>query len=235
MSNATTDADVVVWKQVTGGSAPLEQRVRLSANKAAKWLERTLHRPKSDPAFDEPAKFVGPGYDQAQASRLAAEQGWAVRQDGARWRRVVASPEPAELLDLPLILLLISSGAIVICGGGGGIPVVRDPGGALRGVEAVVDKDLTTALLAVALHADALLLLTDVAAVQDDYGTPAARPIRQATPDELRARAFPAGSMGPKIEAACRFAEASGKPACIGRLADAEAILAGRAGTVIAA
>jgi carbamate kinase len=147
---------------------------------------------------------------------------------------VVPSPEPAELLDLPAIRVLLDHQAIVVCSGGGGVPVMGVNGtGSTRGVEAVVDKDLTAALLARQLDADALLLLTDVAAVQDRYGTPQARPIRRATPTELRARNFPAGSMGPKIEAVCRFVEATGKPAAIGRLADARALLTGEAGTLV--
>ena len=124
-------------------------------------------------------------------------------------------------------------GVIVVCAGGGGIPVVRDDTGALRGVEAVVDKDLTAALLARDVAADALVMLTDVDAVEDGYGTPQARPIHRATPQELRARPFPAGSMGPKVEAACRFVEATGGIAAIGRLDDAEALLEGKAGTMV--
>jgi len=187
----------------------------------------------NDIAFNHPAKFVGPVYDEHEAKALAAAGGWTVRQDGTSWRRVVPSPEPAGLMELPAIRLLLDSGAIVICCGGGGIPVAQAPGGCLRGVEAVVDKDLTAGLLARELHADALLLLTDVDAVMDGYGTPHACPIRQATPASLRARNFPAGSMGPKVEAVCRFAEATGKPAAIGRLADAQALLAGQAGTLV--
>jgi len=187
-----------------------------------------------DPAFANPAKFVGPVYDETQAHTLAKANGWEVRRDGTRWRRVVPSPEPAELLDLPSIRLLVASGAVVICAGGGGVPVARDDTGGLRGVEAVVDKDLTASLLAQALGADALLLLTDIAAVQDGFGTAAARPIHQATPAALRARSFPAGSMGPKVEAVCRFVEATGKMAAIGRLADAQALLDRKAGTIIA-
>ena len=194
-------------------------------------VSRTLVR-GDDPAFAEPAKFVGPVYDEEQARALAAAHGWEIRRDGARWRRVVPSPEPAELLDLPAVCLLLDGGAIVVCAGGGGVPVVASDGG-LRGVEAVVDKDLTASLLARQLDADALLLLTDVAAVQDGYGTPQARPIRRATPAELRQRDFPAGSMGPKIDAACRFVEATGKSAAIGRLSDARALLTGEAGTLV--
>jgi carbamate kinase len=187
-----------------------------------------------DPAFARPAKFVGPVYQEKEALDLAAERGWAVRRDGDSWRRVVPSPEPVELLELPLIRILLERRALVVCAGGGGIPVVADDSGALRGVEAVVDKDLTAALLARAVDADALLLLTDVDAVADRFGTPDARPIRQATPGELRARSFPAGSMGPKVEAACRFVEATGRMAAIGRLDAAEALLRREAGTVVA-
>jgi carbamate kinase len=186
-----------------------------------------------DPAFGNPAKFVGPVYDHATARRIAAERGWEVRPDGPAWRRVVPSPEPVRLVELDLIRLLISHGAIVVCAGGGGIPVVADAAAGLRGVEAVVDKDLTAALLARAIGADALLLLTDVDAVVDGYGTPQARPIRHATTGELRARSFPPGSMGPKVEAACRFVEAAGGMAAIGRLDDAQALLNGTAGTVV--
>jgi carbamate kinase len=205
----------------------------LHRRRAACLISRTLVR-QDDPAFAHPTKFVGPVYDEQQARVLAASQHWDIRQDGTRWRRVVPSPEPAELLDLPLVRLLLDRQIIVVCSGGGGIPVVTGNGtGLTHGVEAVVDKDLTASLLARHLDADALLLLTDVEAVQDGYGTPQARPIRRATPAQLRARRFPAGSMGPKIEAVCRFVEATGRPAAIGRLADAQALLAGGAGTMV--
>jgi carbamate kinase len=197
---------------------------------------RTLVK-EDDPAFAEPSKFVGPVYDQATASRLAAAHGWEMRRDGLAWRRVVPSPEPASLVELDMIRLLASRGVTVVCAGGGGVPVVAGPEGGFRGVEAVVDKDLTAALLAQEIGADALLLLTDVPAVQDGYGTPDARPIHRATPAHLRARlragAFPAGSMGPKVEAACRFAAATGGMAAIGCLDDAQALLDGRAGTTV--
>jgi carbamate kinase len=187
-----------------------------------------------DQAFVHPSKFVGPVYDEQQARSLAVSRHWQIRQDGTRWRRVVPSPEPSELLDLPAVRMLIDRQVIVVCSGGGGVPVVAGNGsGVLHGVEAVVDKDLTASMLARQLHADALLLLTDVPVVQDGYGTPQARPIRRATPAELRARNFPAGSMGPKIEAACRFVEATGKPAAIGQLGDAQALLDGEAGTLV--
>ena len=186
-----------------------------------------------DPAFASPTKFVGPVYDEDTARDLAASRGWVIRRDGAAWRRVVPSPEPIEILELPLIRTLLGTGAIVVCGGGGGIPVTADSSGMLHGVEAVVDKDLTAALLARAVGADALLLLTDVDAVIDGFGTPGARPIQHATPSELRARSFPAGSMGPKADACCRFVEATGQMAAIGRLEDAEALLHRKAGTIV--
>jgi carbamate kinase len=186
-----------------------------------------------DPAFTHPAKFVGPVYQEAEARDLAAERGWTVRRDGAMWRRVVPSPEPLELVELPLIQVLLAAGALVVCAGGGGIPVVADASGALRGVEAVVDKDLTAAVLARAVNADVLLLLTDVDAVTDGFGTLDARPVRHATPSQLRARSFPAGSMGPKAEAACRFVEATGRMAAIGRLDAAAALLRREAGTIV--
>jgi len=187
----------------------------------------------NDPAFASPTKFVGPVYDETEARKLAAEPGWTVRRDGAAWRRVVPSPEPRRLVELPLIRVLLDSGALVVCAGGGGIPVTSDESGGLHGAEAVVDKDLTAALLARALSADALLLLTDVDAVIDRFGAADAQPIRRATPGELRARSLPAGSMGPKVEAACRFVEATGRLAAIGRLDSAADLLSGNAGTLV--
>ncbi len=187
----------------------------------------------NDSAFVEPSKFVGQVYTEAAAATLAAKWHWSVKADGANWRRVVPSPRPQEIVELPILEHLLASGSGVICCGGGGIPVVRDERGALRGVEAVVDKDRTACLLATSLGADALLILTDVEAVELDYGTAAARPIRRATATELRALSFPEGSMGPKIEAACDFVDATDGLAAIGRLADAPAILEGSAGTTV--
>jgi len=188
-----------------------------------------------DTAFAHPTKFVGPVYAEDEARGLADRWGWAVRPDGTRWRRVVASPEPLEIAELATVGTLLDGGAVVICEGGGGIPVVRDDTGRLHGAEAVVDKDLTASLLARELHADRLVLLTDVPEVMSDFGTARARPIRRATAAELRAGSFAAGSMGPKVEAACRFVETSGRSAVIGRLADAADVLAGRAGTEVVA
>jgi carbamate kinase len=186
-----------------------------------------------DPAFAAPTKFVGAVYERDEAYRLAAERGWEVRPDGRYWRRVVASPDPLEIVELPAIRRLVDDGVLVVAAGGGGVPVVRDGHGGLRGVEAVVDKDLAAARLAVALHADMLLLLTDVPAVYEHFGSLDARPITWATPDTLRGMSFPAGSMGPKIEAVCRFVTATGGRAAIGALADAAALVSGAAGTLI--
>jgi carbamate kinase len=186
-----------------------------------------------DPAFADPTKFIGPIYDRATAESLAAERDWQVRADGPHWRRVVPSPVPRSIVELPTIKILVEAGVLVVCVGGGGIPVVVDRDGRLRGVEAVIDKDRAAALLAHGLDADALLLLTDVAAVERDYGTAHAAPIAQATADQLLALGLPDGSMGPKVEAAAWFAEASGGRAAIGNLAEAAAVLAGRSGTTV--
>ena len=188
-----------------------------------------------DPAFDDPTKFVGPLLDERTAERAAGERGWDVRRDEQGWRRVVPSPEPRDVLELAPVRALLANGSVVVCSGGGGIPVVRGADGRLRGVEAVIDKDLTAALLAEHIGADALLILTDVASVEIRHGTPDAQPIGRATVDELRSLSFPAGSMGPKVEAACRFVSATGDHAAIGRLEDAELLLAGKTGTTVVA
>lgn len=195
-------------------------------------LTRTVVDP-GDPAFSAPKKFVGRIYTVEEASELARAHGLTMRRDGEHWRRVVASPEPTGIVELKEISSLLQAGNTVICAGGGGIPVVRGADGDLQGADAVVDKDLSSALLAASLHADALLLLTDVDAVQLDYGTPQAHAIRSTTVDGLRGEDFAAGSMGPKVEAACRFVETTGRLAAIGRLADAAQLLAGLAGTIV--
>jgi carbamate kinase len=187
----------------------------------------------ADPAFADPTKFVGEVYTQEEATRLAADRGWVVKPDGSGWRRVVGSPRPQRVVETRLIRLLLESGAVVVCAGGGGVPVIRDDNGQLRGVEAVVDKDLTSAVLAEALDADVLLVLTDVPAVMADFGTPDQRPVLRATPAGLRALNPPAGSMGPKVDAVCRFVELTGGTAAIGSLDDAAAILRGEAGTIV--
>ncbi len=186
-----------------------------------------------DPAFENPTKFIGPVYSEEEGRRVAELLNWQVRPDGQAWRRVVASPEPRVIVELPTIRTLLADGAVVVCAGGGGIPVARGADGHLRGADAVIDKDLAAALLARDLEADALLILTDVANVEVGFGTPEAQPIARTTPTELRAHAFPSGSMGPKVEAACRFVEASGKPAMIGRLGEAAMILGGTCGTLV--
>lgn len=186
-----------------------------------------------DPAFANPTKFIGEVYDEATARRLAEERGWTVKQDGEQWRRVVGSPRPQRVVETQLIRLLLGSGAVVVCAGGGGVPVIRASDGRLSGVEAVVDKDLTTSVLAEALDADVLLILTDVPHVVRGYGTPDAEPVLRATPATLLREEFAAGSMGPKVDAACRFVEVTGDMAAIGRLEDAVEILEGRAGTII--
>ncbi len=183
-----------------------------------------------DPAFERPTKPIGPMYDRDIAERLAAERGWSVAADAGGYRRVVPSPEPREIIELPTILLLVQAGVLVICVGGGGIPVVSTEG-RLHGVEAVIDKDLAAALLASRLEADALLLLTDVANVEAAWQTPHARPLREVSAPELRKMEFAPGSMGPKVEAACRFAERTGGFAAIGGLGDAVEVLDGARGT----
>jgi carbamate kinase len=186
-----------------------------------------------DPAFSEPTKFVGPIYSEIVAKQLATERGWKVRADGSSWRRVVPSPEPAKIVELESIRTLIKRQVTVICAGGGGIPVVKGTDGCLHGVEAVIDKDLTSSLLAQLLDADLLLLLTDVANVEFEYGTPHAKPIERTSVEELRGFSFAAGSMGPKVEAACRFVERANRTAAIGRLDDAGRLVSGDAGTIV--
>jgi carbamate kinase len=212
----------------------LEQALanELPAREIATLLTQVVVDP-DDAAFGHPRKFVGPVYGEEEARRLAGERGWTVAPDGSAWRRVVPSPEPQDIVEIRTIRLLVEAGVLVICVGGGGIPVVVDPAGGLRGVEAVIDKDRSAALLARLLRTDFLLMLTDVGAVERGFGTPDAEPIPRATPAELRALDLPAGSMGPKVEAACRFVEATGRPAAIGALADAAAIVLGAAGTLV--
>jgi carbamate kinase len=186
-----------------------------------------------DPAFDNPTKFVGPVYEKEAADALAAEKGWVFKQDGAQWRRVVASPEPKRIFEMEPIRWLVEKGAVVICAGGGGIPTVYLPDGqrTLVGIEAVIDKDLASELLARELDADLYVMATDAEGVYLDWGTPEQQLLGWVTPEELAAHEFPAGSMGPKVKAAVRFVEATGKRAAIGRLADITRIVAGDAGT----
>jgi carbamate kinase len=206
---------------------------RLGGREVATLLTQVAVDP-ADPAFAAPSKPIGPVYGEAEARRLGEERGWSIARDGAHFRRVVASPAPRRILEINTIGLLVAAGVVVICAGGGGVPVAITEGGAIHGVEAVIDKDRSAALLARELAAEALLILTDVPAVFAYWDTPRARAIRRASPQALRAFAFDAGSMGPKVEAACDFA-ATGRRAGIGALADAAAILDGAAGTTVEA
>ncbi|MBK9180479.1 MAG: carbamate kinase [Acidimicrobiales bacterium] len=203
----------------------------LPGRDVATLLTQTVVDP-SDPAFAAPSKPVGPAYTEHEAKLLMAERGWTVRPDErGRWRRLVASPEPVAIVEQRTIRTLVDNDVVVVCAGGGGIPVAVDERGAYGGVEAVVDKDLAAALLASRLGADALLLLTDMPAVMEGWGGPARRPIRTAHVATLRAAAFEAGSMAPKVEACCRFVGATEGIAAIGALDDAGALLDGEAGT----
>lgn len=184
-----------------------------------------------DAAFGAPDKPVGPVYSEAQARSLQQQRGWAVAPDGQAWRRVVPSPRPLRILEIEVIRLLVDQGVTVICAGGGGIPVVRRQDGTHIGVEAVIDKDHASGLLAAELQADAFLMLTDVPAVFTGWGTPGQRALGDVTPQELTGVDFAAGSMGPKVRAACDFVNRTGALAGIGALDDAAAILAGQAGT----
>jgi carbamate kinase len=188
-----------------------------------------------DPAFRNPTKFIGPVYPKDEADRLAAEKKWIFKRDGDAWRRVVASPEPHRIFETRAIQWLLEHDTVVIAAGGGGIPTIYDPEQkrTLTGVECVVDKDLSSELLARTLEADLFVMLTDADAVYSGWGTPQQRAIRTATPDTLEQIAFADGSMGPKVKAACRFASATGKMAAIGALADLSAIIAGTAGTTV--
>ncbi|MDX2485555.1 MAG: carbamate kinase [Pseudodonghicola sp.] len=186
----------------------------------------------NDPAFETPSKPIGPVYTAPEAEQVSRDHGWAMVSEasGGR-RRVVPSPLPLRIVELEAIKVLLDAGHTVICAGGGGIPVVRNADGEMTGVEAVIDKDQTAALLALGLNADALLLLTDVPAVFRHYGCEDQSAISEATPEALEELELAPGSMGPKVGAAMAFVRASGKLAGIGQLTDARAILEGRAGT----
>jgi carbamate kinase len=185
-----------------------------------------------DPAFSQPDKFIGPVYDESTARRQAAQKDWSIAPDGNGWRRVVASPRPLRIVQLPAIRALVESGFLVVCAGGGGIPVTEGPAGH-QGVEAVIDKDLCSARLAADLGAEVLVLATDVDAVYLGWGGEDERPIARTTPEELRAQFFPDGSMGPKVEACCLMVEETGGRAAIGALDDLRGLLDGSAGTQV--
>ncbi len=186
-----------------------------------------------DPAFQHPTKPIGPVYTEEESRRLAAEKGWAMAPDGDGFRRVVASPLPKRIFQIRPVKWLLDKGCIVICAGGGGIPTMYAPGRKLQGVEAVVDKDRASCLMARELEVDLFVMATDADAVYLDWGKPTQRAIRRASPRALAAYSFAGGSMGPKVEAACEFAERTGKTAAIGALADVTRMVRGEAGTLI--
>jgi carbamate kinase len=189
----------------------------------------------ADPAFEDPTKFVGPVYEKAEADRVAAEKGWVFRQDGDAWRRVVPSPEPKRIFEIRPIRWLLEKDVVVICAGGGGVPTMYDPDEEriLVGVEAVIDKDLASELLAREVEADLFVMATDVDGIYADWGTPEQRRLERVTPGELAGATFAAGSMAPKVEAAARFVEHTGRRAAIGALGEIEAIVDGTAGTQV--
>jgi carbamate kinase len=218
-------------QQELGNELPFEKRLAS--------LLTLIEVDKDDPAFDDPTKPIGPVYTEAQSVELANQKGWIFKPDGDSFRRVVPSPLPRRIFGLEPVEWLLEHGCVVICAGGGGIPVMYtdEPvpaGRRLVGVEAVIDKDLASALLATELRADALLIVTDVDAVYADWGTPDQRAIRRASPEALADTEFAAGSMGPKVRAACSFVELTGGIAAIGSISDTPALLRGEAGTVVA-
>lgn len=216
----------------------LEQEIanRLPADRVVATLLTRVEVDPRDPAFLHPTKPIGPVYAQAQAQRMADAKGWKMVADGSGLRRVVASPQPLRLLSLAPIRCLLADGALVIAAGGGGIPVARsEDGHSMRGVDAVIDKDLCSSLLARQLQVDCLVIVTDVAAAYVDWGLPNQRALGRVTPDELERHTWPAGSMGPKVAAACAFVRATGGRAVIGSLNDIEALVAGGAGTQVSA
>lgn len=187
----------------------------------------------NDPAFENPTKPVGPVYDQSEANRLQQEKGWAIAQDGDKYRRVVPSPSPQRIIEMNVIKMLVEKGIIVICAGGGGIPVAYDDEKKLFGIEAVIDKDLASGLLANNVEADMFAMLTDVANVFVDFGTDKQRAIKAAHPDALEKMDFAKGSMGPKVRGACKYVRETGKESAIGQLADLTDIMLNQAGTLI--
>ncbi|WP_373699335.1 carbamate kinase [Neisseria dentiae] len=195
-------------------------------------LTQTEVDPK-DPAFQKPSKPVGPVYSKEEADAVAAEKGWTMAQDNDKYRRVVPSPLPTRIFGLKPLKTLIEHNYILICAGGGGIPTYYDESGRLCGAEAVIDKDLATALLAASVEADMLVIATDIDGVYLDWGTEKQRLVQAANPDEIEKIDFATGSMGPKVQAAVNFARSTGKTAVIGALRDIERIAAGEAGTRI--
>jgi carbamate kinase len=209
-----------------------ELRALLPPERQVATLLTMIEVDPDDPAFAHPTKFVGPVYDQEAAQKLGAEKGWAFRQDGSSWRRVVPSPQPQRILEIQPITWLLERGAVVICAGGGGIPTTSGPG-RLTGVEAVIDKDFASELLAEDVGADLFLMATDVDGVYLNWGEPEAQRLDRVSVAELASHEFAAGSMGPKVKAAAMFAANTGQRAAIGALDDIAGIVAGRAGTSV--
>ncbi len=212
-------------EQELGNVVPFEKRIAT--------ILTMVEVDPADPAFANPTKFVGPGYDKETADALAAEKGWVFKLDGDKWRRVVASPEPKRIFELEPIKWLVEKGVIVICAGGGGIPTAYVDGGmrTLGGIEAVIDKDLASELLARDIGADLFVMATDEDGVYTNWGTPQQELLGWVTPEDLEQYEFASGSMGPKVEAAVRFVRTTGKRAAIGCLDDIAEIVAGSAGT----
>ena len=221
---AQTDAMIgYVIEQELGNVLPAEQPLAT--------LLTMIEVDPADPAFVNPTKPIGPVYDKATAERLAAESGWSIAADGELFRRVVASPKPQRIFEIRPIRMLVEAGVIVVCAGGGGIPTMFDADGKLQGVEAVIDKDLAAALLAEQLGADLLVIATDVDGVYTGWGTAEQAKLGSVTAEQIENLELPAGSMGPKVAAACGFARSTGNEAVIGSLADIDRIVAGGAGT----
>jgi carbamate kinase len=219
-----------VIQQELGNELPFEKRLAS--------LLTLIEVDREDPAFEKPTKPIGPIYPEEEAARLATEKGWVFMPDGDYFRRAVPSPLPRRIFGLEPVRWLLEQGCVVICAGGGGIPVMYTDeaaaaGRRLVGVEAVIDKDLASALLARDLEADALAIVTDVDAVYEGWGTPEQRAIRRASPEALAGSEFAAGSMGPKVKAACWFVEQTDGLAVIGSIADTPALLRGDEGTVV--
>lgn len=187
----------------------------------------------NDPAFKQPTKPIGPIYTKEEAERLSQTNGWTMASDNDKFRRVVASPNPQRILGLSALKTLIENGHLVVCCGGGGVPVYFDQKGQLIGAEAVIDKDLASSLLAISINADQFVIATDVDGVYTDWGKPSQSLIRQIDVTSLRKLNFAQGSMAPKVEAACRFVEKTGKTAVIGALDQIEKIINGERGTQV--
>jgi carbamate kinase len=237
--------------EAVGNAAPLDVLGAGSEGMIGYWIEQELSNQlpdrdvatlltqvevaADDPAFESPSEPIGPVYPEAEARRIAEARGWRIAPDHGGYRRVVPSPAPRGIHELRTIQLLVKLGVIVVCGGGGGIPVVKTADGGFHGVEAVIDKDLSAALLATHLGADFLLMLSDVPAVYADWPEPGREQIRAIPPRKLREFSFEPETMAPKIEAARRFATQPGRVAAIGALEEAARILRGKAGTTISA